>query len=94
MINSAAKLVHRPKRGRHVVLMIIRALSFCVAAFLWMAVNATAATGDIVSVSIATNGWEALVTIDGMTTNGVYAMGLGANNTIDPPATPARCVCR
>ena len=44
-----------------------------------------AATGDILSVSIATNGWQALVTIDGVTTNGTYSLGLGTNNTLVAP---------
>ena len=48
-----------------------------------------AATGDILSVAIATNGWQALVTIDSMATNGTYNLGLGTNNTVESPAAPA-----
>lgn len=40
-----------------------------------------AAVGDIVGVSIETNGWQALVYVAGLNTNGTYAFGLSANNT-------------
>lgn len=39
-------------------------------------------TGDIVGVSIETNGWQALVYVAGLMTNASYSFGLGANNSI------------
>lgn len=41
-----------------------------------------AAVGDITGVAIETNGWQALVYISGLGTNGTYSYGLGANNTL------------
>lgn len=38
------------------------------------------ATGDISSVTILANGWEADIVIVGLSTGGTYAMGLGTNN--------------
>lgn len=40
------------------------------------------AAGDITGVAIETNGWQALVYVDGMATNGTFAFGLGTNNSI------------
>lgn len=40
-----------------------------------------AATGDISSVVILTNGWQAEVTIQGLADGGTYSFGMGPNNT-------------
>lgn len=40
------------------------------------------ANGDITGITVETNGWQALVYISGMATNGTFAYGLGANSSI------------
>lgn len=37
----------------------------------------SAATGDILSVAVQSDGWTADITIEGKTTGGTYDMGLG-----------------
>lgn len=40
------------------------------------------ANGDITGVAIETNGWQALVYVSGLGTNGTFSLGLGANNAL------------
>ena len=53
-------------------------------ALLVLATLARAATGDIMSVTVLANGWQADIVIQGLGTGGTYSFGLGTNNN---PAT-------
>lgn len=52
---------------------------------LFCATSLFGAVGDILWVTVETNGWQALVTVSGVTTNGTYAFGVGTNNTLSSP---------
>lgn len=43
------------------------------------------ATGDIVSVAVGADGWWADITVEGLSTGGTYALGLGTNNKPTAP---------
>ena len=61
---------------------------FALVASLTATSRSLAATGDILSVVIDPGGWQALVTVEGLGTGGVYDLGLGTNGTVAPPASP------